>query len=399
MIPRFRPLLKWHYFLYFIINKKFISYNNFEDCLSKKSNFKFVSTFVYGRVSLWVFLKSLKIEKKEIICPNYTCMVVANAVESSGNSCVLVDIDKETLQFDEELLLKSISKNTYGIVFTDLFGLGINLDLIKKVKQEWPNLILFLDLTHSFNLNLSNEIISKVDVAFCGFGLSKPISSGFGGALLTNNEAFYQTIEYYKKVNFEKNKLRNFNMFFYLLCSYVAFLPGFYFITHFLEKNRFLDHFTVLFSHEKIEMPQDFLNNMSFVENRFGLYSAIDFLDNLNSILENKKKLIEILKKQNYLLLQEKHQTTFYLNILVDKRDDFLNYFLSQGIELGVLYDYSISKLFPYRNHKIFSNTNNSEYISEHIVNLPLNISGAELKKVIRVLNHYHLQKVIEKDE
>lgn len=389
MVPRFRPLIKLSYLgtIFGLSEKK--TNQCFEESLSVRTKFKYVTTFSYGRSALWAALKFKNIQHSEIICQNYTCMVVANAIEDTGNHCVFVDINLHDLQYDHDLLIQSITDQTYGIVFTELFGVPINLEQIKTIKHRWPHVKIILDITHSFNRNLNDELLNIVDFAFCGFGLSKPIVCGFGGALLTNDKTLYDTVLENKKNILKFNYFREYAMRLYLFCSYIAFLPFFYCITYFLQEYKLLDRFTVLFDLKSKKMPDDFLEEMSNFEKKIGVQSLESFDENFERILSVKRKISNALEGGDGEILVREYPSTFFLNYYVEDRDKFLLFFKSRKVELGTLYDYSLNSLLPYRKNKYFNKNDNADKVAKGIVNFPLNINFAEVEKILSAIAEF----------
>ena len=90
-----------------------------------------------GRVSLYVILQAMNVkEGDEVIIPAYTCVVVPNPIIYLGAKPVYVDIDKDNLCMDINLLEKNITEKTKVIICQNTYGLSANVDTIVEIAKS-----------------------------------------------------------------------------------------------------------------------------------------------------------------------------------------------------------------------------------------------------------------------
>ena len=90
-----------------------------------------------------------------------------------------------------ELLKKLISKKTKAVLCENFFGEIAKISEIKKICKK-NNLHLIEDISDVIGLkNQSNKIGKHGDVSICNFSIDKVITSGEGGAILTDEKKIY----------------------------------------------------------------------------------------------------------------------------------------------------------------------------------------------------------------
>lgn len=338
-------------------------------------------------MGLYFYLKANLFSNKEVICPAYTCIVMAHAVELSGNKCVFVDAQVDTLNMDPDLIYQAISPQTAAVILTSLFGKTIDLEWIIEFKKKFPEIKIIHDSTHFFNEKYSEQISENCDAVVWGLGLSKPVTSLFGG-VLTHSD--FKLIE--SMTPLKRSFLRDIKMRFYLFLAYFAFQPHLYVLTNFLAKNGLINHFTILLSTKEASFPTDSIEELSSFEASVGL-SQIKKLGDKTSHFKN---IITIYEKNLKLNFYYSVKSPYYLNILVNDRERFIKYMLKFGFEFGTLYDYSIPQFDLYKNHTYVQRNNCAQRIASQIVNLPLNASEGDVERMCSLINNYFLKQIKE---
>jgi len=126
----------------------------------------------------------------EVIIPNYTMIASPNSVVMIGAIPVFVDVEPETLILDLVATKKAISKKTKAIMLVSSNGryprVGINK--FKQLAKE-HNLQLIEDAAQSLGSFYPNgkHIGTEGIVGSFSFSAPKVISTGQGGALITND--------------------------------------------------------------------------------------------------------------------------------------------------------------------------------------------------------------------
>ena len=189
------------------LNKKEII-KNINDCIENNwisSQGKFVKEFekslaIYHGVkycvstsscttALHLAIKSLDLKNgDEIICPSLTFIAPANMIVLSGAKLILVDIDKDTLTIDPKEIEKKITKKTKAILVVHQFGHAADMDEIKKISRK-NKLKIIEDNAESLGGSYKKKILGTIgDVTTLSFYANKIITTGEGGAVLTNSK-------------------------------------------------------------------------------------------------------------------------------------------------------------------------------------------------------------------
>jgi dTDP-4-amino-4,6-dideoxygalactose transaminase len=126
----------------------------------------------------------------EIIMPSYTFVSTANAFVLRGAKIKFIDIDHKTLNIDENLIQKSITKKTKAIVVVHYAGVSCEMNKISKIAKKYK-IILIEDAAQAFLSKYKNKHLGSFgDLATISFHETKNIHCGEGGALLINNKKF-----------------------------------------------------------------------------------------------------------------------------------------------------------------------------------------------------------------
>ena len=161
----------------------------FENALAKYHNVKYCIATSGCTSALHLSLKSLKLKKNdEVICPDLTFIAPANMIVLSGAKLKLVDIDSETLAIDHKQIEKNINKNTKAIMVVHQFGHSADMDPIMKIAKKYK-LKVIEDNAESIGGKYKGKKLGTIgDLATLSFYANKIVTSGEGGAVLTNSK-------------------------------------------------------------------------------------------------------------------------------------------------------------------------------------------------------------------
>jgi dTDP-4-amino-4,6-dideoxygalactose transaminase len=131
----------------------------------------------------------------EVICPSFSFVSVANAIVRQHAKPVFVDIDRETLNIDIELLKKAITKKTKAIVCVHYAGRPCQMDEIIDIAKK-HNLMVIEDAAQAMGSYYKDRHLGTIgDIGCISFHATKSITCGEGGALLTDNKSLAEKIE------------------------------------------------------------------------------------------------------------------------------------------------------------------------------------------------------------
>ena len=179
----------------------------FEKNLSKYFKMKYCLATSNCTTALHLSILSLDLKKNdEIICPALSFIAPANMILLSGAKLVLADIDPDTLTIDPEELEKAITKKTKAILIVHQFGHSAHMDEIISISKKYK-LKIIEDNAESIGGKYKNKLLGTLsDVSTLSFFANKIITTGEGGAVLTNSKKKYLIMKEMRDHGMKYNK-------------------------------------------------------------------------------------------------------------------------------------------------------------------------------------------------
>ena len=288
--------------------------NAFEKKLTKITKSKYAIAVNSGTSALIAAIQSLNLKKESYVAvPNITFVASASSVVLSGYKVKLIDVDKDTGLFKINSLKQLINK--YKISCLVNVHLNGNIDNLKKIYSicKKNNIKIIEDACHAFGTTykIGNTKYNVGDNSFCdvstlSFHPAKLITTGEGGALLTNDKRIKDNATMLINHGYESQKIRKGK---YYLNYYKINKPGYNFrisdLNCALGLSQ-LSRFKKKLSHRRrvAKFYDGYFNNTDLVsvlkiknniKSAYHLYPI--FINDFKSI--NKYQLIENLKKKN----------------------------------------------------------------------------------------------------
>ena len=167
----------------------------FEKKIKKKLGVKYAILVNNGTSALHLCLLALNLKNNdEVIVPSISYVTTANVVLYCNAKPVFIIEDKKTFNIDSESILKKITKNTKAIITTDLKGMPVDYDKIKKI-CKLHDIKFISDSAESFGAKYKNKFVGSQAMmhSFSFFG-NKNITTGEGGLITTNNFSLYKKL-------------------------------------------------------------------------------------------------------------------------------------------------------------------------------------------------------------
>src|SRR5688500_11670680 len=131
----------------------------------------------------------------EVILPSFTFVSTANAFVLRGARPVFVDIRPDTLNLDERLIEKRITRRTKAIVPVHYAGVGCEMDDILGIAHR-ERLAVVEDNAHGLLGKYKGKHLGTFgNLATQSFHETKNVICGEGGALLINDDRFLERAE------------------------------------------------------------------------------------------------------------------------------------------------------------------------------------------------------------
>lgn len=172
---------------------------DFGQALADYAGAKYGVAVSSGTAALHISVAALDIGPgDEVITTPMTFCATSNAVLYQGAEVRFIDIDEKTLNIDPGLIEEKITEHTKAIMPVDFRGHPANLPKIKTIADKF-NIKIIEDASHS----IGSTYVHDDKEHFCGDGIHadlctysfhpvKHITTGEGGAVLTNDPDLYR---------------------------------------------------------------------------------------------------------------------------------------------------------------------------------------------------------------
>lgn len=168
----------------------------FEAQIAEYTGARFCSVVSNGTISLTLALMACGIGPgDEVIVPDYTMVATANAVKLAGAEVVFVDICPDDLCMDFQQMVEAVTTRTKAIMLVSING------------RTPKDMYAYLSFCRERELRLIEDAAQSLgsckdgkhlgtfgDVGSFSFSAPKVISTGQGGALVTNDEGLIERI-------------------------------------------------------------------------------------------------------------------------------------------------------------------------------------------------------------
>lgn len=134
----------------------------------------------------------------EVIVPPMTFAATANAVVYQGGTPVFADVDPTTLLLDPARVEEKLGPRTRAIIAVDYAGQPADYRALRTICRR-HGLILVADACHSLGAGDSNGLCGTLaDLSVFSFHPVKPITTGEGGMVVTDNAGFAQRMRRFR---------------------------------------------------------------------------------------------------------------------------------------------------------------------------------------------------------
>ncbi len=161
----------------------------FENEFARIHGVKHAIAVANGTVALHVALRAAGIGPgDEVITTPFTFVASASTILHQNAIPVFADIDRETFNIDPISIEERITDKTRAIVVVHLCGHPAEMDEIMKIAEE-HDLIVIEDCAQAIGAEYKGRIVGSMGkINAFSFYLSKNITTGEGGMVLTNDD-------------------------------------------------------------------------------------------------------------------------------------------------------------------------------------------------------------------
>lgn len=145
-------------------------------------------------------------EGDEVITTPITFAASANCVLYCGGTPVFADIDPDTYNISPEELEKKITSRTKAIIPVHYTGQPCDMDAILEIAHK-HNLLVVEDGAHALGAAYKGKKIGSIaDMTCFSFHPVKPVTTGEGGMIVTDNEELYRRLVLYRSHGITRDK-------------------------------------------------------------------------------------------------------------------------------------------------------------------------------------------------
>jgi perosamine synthetase len=131
----------------------------------------------------------------DVIVPSFSFISTANSVQFVGSNPIFADIEEETYGLDPSSILNNLTSTTKAIMPMDYGGMSCNIFDIKAIAEE-HDLILIEDAAEGLGSSIKGKKTgSLADSAIFSFCGNKVLTTGEGGAVVTDSKEIYEKIK------------------------------------------------------------------------------------------------------------------------------------------------------------------------------------------------------------
>jgi 8-amino-3,8-dideoxy-alpha-D-manno-octulosonate transaminase len=177
----------------------------FEKEIAKKVNSRFCHCVCNGTAALKIALFGAGVKPgDEVITQSFTFIATVEAILELGAKPVITEIDS-SLNMDPADLKKKITSKTKAIVPVHMAGVPARMDKIMSIAHK-HGIAVVEDSAQAFGATYKGKYLGTIgDAGIYSFDIGKVITTGEGGAVVTDNEEIYLRAREYSDHGHECN--------------------------------------------------------------------------------------------------------------------------------------------------------------------------------------------------
>lgn len=336
----------------------------FEQKIAEYIGSEYCLTFNSGTSALHAVLLAHGIKKDdEVIVPSFTFIATANAPKFVGAKPVFADIEEDTFGLDPARAEEKITKKTRAIMPVHYGGCPCKIRELRQVADD-HGILLIEDAAEAFGAKINNKMVGTFgDSSMMSFCQNKIITTGEGGAILTDSRELYEKMK--------------------LIRSHGRLEPADYF-----SSSAVMDY---------VELGYNF--RISTITAALGLAQ----MEKINTILKIREKDADYYSRQLKKMVPPPlcrtmspprgyHHVYQLYSARVQKRDALMTHMENKRI-MTKIYFSPVHKTHYYRNVlKYTDSLPVTEKISNEIISLPFypGISHGEIDTVMRAIQDFY---------
>lgn len=179
----------------------------FEKSLCNHFNRDYAIAVSNGSTALDLALEVLKLKKNdEVIVPSFTIISCLSAILRTGAKPVFCDVDEQSWNMTLEKIKEKRTNKTKAVLMVHLYGLAAEATIIEKYCNE-NNLILIEDSAEAHGQIVDGRPCGSFGhISTMSFYANKHVTTGEGGAILTNDQSFSEEFKLMRNLGFVESR-------------------------------------------------------------------------------------------------------------------------------------------------------------------------------------------------
>lgn len=163
----------------------------FEEVFARYVGAKHAVAVNSGTAALHTAMYAMNIKPgDEVIVPAITFVATANSIVYQGGIPIFVDVDPGNLLIDPSKIEQKINKNTQGVIAVDYAGHPCDYSALREIVER-HQICLVDDACHALGGKYRGQRVGLLaDLNTFSLHPVKPITTGEGGVITTDNEEF-----------------------------------------------------------------------------------------------------------------------------------------------------------------------------------------------------------------
>ena len=319
----------------------------------------------------------------EVITTPMTFAATANVIVHRGATPVFVDIEKDTMNIDPNLIEAKITRRTKAIIPVHMAGRPCKMDEIMDIARR-HNLFVIEDAAHAVEAWYRSKKVGNIgDVTVFSFYVTKNVVTGEGGMVTTNNDDWAEEMRIKSLHGISKDAWKRYSAEGFQ--PYETIYPGY--------KFNMMDIQAALGIHQLARVEE----NLKIREKHWQRYNeAFAEMSRFAGSRESGPEIITPLEEEGIRHARHLYTILIKPEMLEIDRNQFIEALKAENIGTGIHF-------IALHLHKYYRETfgykrgdfPNAEFISDRTISLPLSakLKDEDVEDVIeavkRVAEHY----------
>lgn len=340
--------------------------DKFEQELCSFTNTKYAVAVSSGTSALHCAYQALELKSgDEIITSPISFVATASTAIHSGAKVKFADVEETTANINPDNVDSLINRNTVAVTTVDYAGNPGNIRRLNSLTQK-NGLTLIQDAAHSLgSLYYGEKVGSMADITVFSFFPTKNITTGEGGAAVTNNSDFFSKVKKFKMHGLERNEKK----FFY------RDIGPWHQEVHSLGLNYRMTDFQAALGISQLARIQKFKNKRRLIFNRY----------------QDLLKDVQDIKLPQTTPGADPMWHLYPIQVPAEVRKSLFNYLRAFGILVQVNY-------FPIYLHPAFLNLGykkglcpNAEKFYSSEISLPMhvNLTNRQITRIVKLIKQF----------